>query len=395
MGISIEKLNELTKEIRDQVTEWRRYLHQNPELSFHEVETANFVYKTLESFGNIELERLTETSVVGRLIGDKPGKVVAIRADMDALPIEEENEFEFNSRHQGVMHACGHDGHTAMLLGTAKLLSTLKNEIHGEIRFIFQHAEEVYPGGAEELVQQGVMDHVDAVIGAHLWSPLEIGKIGIIYGPMMASPDTFWITIKGKGGHAGLPHDTIDSIAIGAQVVTNLQHIVSRMTNAIDSLVISVTKFTGGTTHNVIPGAVDMMGTVRSYNPELRNQVPEQMERIIKGITQAHGADYDFKYEKGYRPVINDDNVTRIMEETVKEIYGEEAVAHMDPSMVGEDFSAYQQKAPGNFFFVGAGNSEKGITYPHHHAKFTVDEEALEKGIKIFIKAAFKLLALF
>ncbi|RDU38824.1 amidohydrolase [Neobacillus piezotolerans] len=385
-------LNGLAEQISSQVVAWRRHLHQNPELSFHEEKTAQFVYETLEGFGGLELSRPTRTSVMARLIGGQPGKVLAIRADMDALPITEENEFEFTSQNPGVMHACGHDGHTAMLLGTAKVLSGLKDQIKGEVRFLFQHAEELYPGGAEEMVSAGVMDGVDLVIGTHLWSPLELGKIGVVYGPMMAAPDTFWITVKGKGGHAALPHQTIDSIAIAAQVVTNLQHVVSRNTDPLDNLVLSVTQFIGGTTHNVIPGSVQMCGTVRSFDPKLRETMPALMERVIKGITEAHAATYDFKYEFGYRPVINDAEVTKVIEETVREVFGEETLDLMRPNMGGEDFSAFQQKAPGAFFYVGAGNKDKGIVYPHHHAKFTIDEDALEIGVKTFLHATFKFL---
>ncbi len=384
--------NQAVDEVKEQVIKWRRYLHENPELSFHEENTAQFVYETLASFGNLELSRPTKTSVMARLIGKEPGKVLAIRADMDALPITEENTFEFASKNPGVMHACGHDGHTAMLLGTAKILSGMKDQIKGEVRFLFQHAEEIFPGGAEEMVQAGVMDGVDMVIGTHLWSPLEVGKIGVVYGPMMASPDTFWITVYGKGGHAALPHQTVDSIAVGAQVVTNLQHIVSRNTDPLDNLVVSVTQFVAGTTHNVIPGSVKMWGTVRSFDAKLRETVPALMERVVKGITEAHGATYEFKYEKGYRPVINEHTVTRLMEETVREVFGEEALDMMKPNMGGEDFSAFQQKAPGCFFYIGAGNQEKGIVYPHHHPLFTVDEDALEKGVKLFVHAAFKIL---
>lgn len=387
-----KQLENAIQEVISSVTEWRRHLHRHPEVSFEEVQTSQFIYDTLKSFGNIELERPTRTSVVGRIIGKKPGKTLAIRADMDALPIFEKNTFDFVSENPGVMHACGHDGHTAMLLGTAKVLSQFKEDLQGEVRLIFQHAEELYPGGAEELVNAGVMEGVDWVIGIHLWSPLEYGKIGIIYGPMMAGPDTFYITIKGKGGHAALPHETIDSIAIGAQVVTNLQHIVSRQVNTLDPLVLSVAKFTGGTTHNVIPGSVEMVGTVRSFNPDLRDRVPELMERVVKGVTEAHGAEYDFAYDKGYRPVINDQAVTKVVEELAKDLFGEAAIDHMAPSMVGEDFSAYQQKAPGTFIFVGAGNVEKGIVHPHHHERFTVEEAALEKGVQLFVHGAFKFL---
>ncbi|MFC8684499.1 M20 family metallopeptidase [Brevibacillus porteri] len=388
---AVVTLNKAVEEIKDQVIAWRRYLHENPELSFYEEKTAKFVYETLLTFGNLEVSRPTKNSVMARLIGSEPGKVLAMRADMDALPITEENTFEFVSKNPGVMHACGHDGHTSMLLGTAKLLSGMKDQIKGEVRFFFQHAEEVYPGGAEEMVQAGVMDGVDMVIGTHLWSTMEIGTVGICPGPMMAAPDTFWITVLGKGGHAALPHETIDSIAIAAQVVTNLQHVVSRNADPLDNLVLSVTQFVGGTTHNVIPGAVEICGTVRSFDKNLRESVPGLMERVIKGITEAHGAGYKFKYEFGYRPVINDAEVTKLMEEVVEESLGAEWVEHMRPTMGGEDFSAFQQKAPGCFFYVAAGNKEKGITYPHHHPRFTIDEDALEVGVKMFVNAARKI----
>ncbi len=385
-------VSSLVNEITDEVIGWRRYLHQHPELSFQEEKTAQFVYETLSSFGNLEISRPTKTSVMARLKGEKPGKTLAIRADMDALPIQEENTFDFASENPGVMHACGHDGHTAILLGAARVLTKLKGKLNGEVRFLFQHAEEDYPGGAEEMVQSGVMEGVDFVIGAHLWSPIEKGKIGIVYGPMMAAPDTFWITVKGKGGHAALPHQTVDSIVVGAQIVTNLQNIVSRNTDPLDRLVISVTQFVSGTTHNVIPGSAKLSGTVRAFDQKLRESIPAKMEQIIKGITDAYGADYEFIFEYGYRPVINDEKVTKMIEETVREVYGEEAVDHIPPNMSGEDFSAFQQKAPGAFFFVGAGNAEKGIIYPHHHARFTIDEDALEIGVKIFVKAAIKFL---
>lgn len=388
-----EEIKRLVDEVKAEVIAWRRHLHANPELSFQEEKTAQFVYDTLQSFGNLELSRPTKTSVMARLFGNQPGRVVAIRADMDALPIQEENTFAFASKNPGVMHACGHDGHTAMLLGTAKILSKLRDQIKGEVRFLFQHAEELFPGGAEEMVQAGVMDGVDVVIGTHLWSPLEVGKIGIVYGPMMAAPDRFFIRIHGKGGHAALPHQTIDAIAIGAQVVTNLQYIVSRNTDPLEPLVVSVTQFVAGTTHNIIPGSVEIQGTVRSFDETLRKNVPKLMERIVKGITEAHGATYEFEFEYGYRPVINNDEVTRVIEETVREVFGKEAVDHMKPNMGGEDFSAFMQKAPGSFFYVGAGNKEKGIIYPHHHPRFTIDEDALEIGVRLFVHAALKLLA--
>jgi len=393
MSTGAEYLEHLVQHVTEDVVRWRRHLHENPEVSFEEEKTAQFVYETLQTFPGLELSRPTTTSVLANLKGGKPGRVLAIRADMDALPIEEENTFEFVSKKKGAMHACGHDGHTAMLLGTAKILAGLKDEISGEVRFIFQHAEELFPGGAEELVSAGVVDGVDAVIGIHLWAPMEVGKIAIRAGALMAAPDTFDIKIVGKGGHAAQPNLTIDSIAVGAQVVTNLQHVVSRNTDPLDPAVLSVTKFLGGTAYNVIPGTVQLAGTVRTFSPELRASIPGLMERVVKGITEAHGATYEFRYENGYLPVINDEELTAKLKDILVEVFGNELVQEAVPTMGGEDFSAYQQKVPGTFFFVGAGNQEKGIVYPHHHPRFTVDEDALPIGIKAFVSAVFKLLA--
>ena len=315
-----------------------------------------------------------------------------MRADMDALPIVEETGLPFASENEGVMHACGHDGHTAMLLGAAKVLLEMSDDLRGEVRFIFQHAEEQFPGGAEELVEAGVMEGVDAVIGLHLSAYLPVGKIGVGYGPRGAAPDTFKIVVKGGGGHAARPHTAVDTVAVAAQVVTNLQHVVSRNTDPLDSVVLSVTKIVGGTTDNVIPGSVKMDGTVRTLNEEVRLRVPEVMERIINGITEAHGASYEFDYQRGYRPVVNDEGVTRVVEETVREVFGEAALENTPPVMGGEDFSAYQQKVPGAFFSLGARNEDKGITYPHHHPRFTIDEDALKNGVKLFVHATFGLL---
>jgi amidohydrolase len=385
--------DDLTEQVRDDVIAWRRHLHQNPELSFHEEQTSRFVQETLESVPGLDVSRPTRTSVMARLRGTRPGPVLAIRADMDALPIQEENDFEFRSAHSGVMHACGHDTHTAMLLGTAKVLAGLREQLPGEVRFLFQHAEELFPGGADEMIEAGVMDGVDVVIGAHIWSPLEVGKIGIVYGPAMAAPDTFWITIRGKGGHAALPHQTVDPIVTGAQLVSSLQHIVSRSSDPLSTVVVSVTKFVGGTTHNVIPGSVEMQGTVRTFDPAVRKEIPELMERHVRGVTDANGATYEFKYQHGYRVVVNEPRITSVVENCVREVLGDSGVDMMKPNMGGEDFSAFQEKAPGCFFFIGGGNADKGIVYPHHHPRFTVDEDALNVGVQVFVRAASRLLS--
>ena len=316
----------LIDSVKDTVVEWRRYLHQNPELSFQEEKTSQFVYEKLESFGNLELLRPTKTSVVARLIGNKPGRVIALRADMDALPIEEENDFDFVSQNPGVMHACGHDGHTAMLLGAAQVLSQLKDQLSGEVRFLFQHAEEVPPGGAMEMVQAGVLDGVDQVIGLHLASPIPTGRIGVGYGPVSANCDVFTISINGKGGHSSQPDTAIDPVVISAQDVSNLQSIISRNISTSEKAVVSVTQIHGGSAQNIIPQAVELNGTVRSFDPKVRAEIPKLMERIVKGITEAHGATYDFSYEFGYSSVVNEENLTRQMEELIGEVLGEEFI---------------------------------------------------------------------
>ncbi|HTR79552.1 MAG TPA: amidohydrolase [Gemmatimonadaceae bacterium] len=379
--------------VRETVIGWRRHLHQHPELSFHEERTAQFVADTLTGFGGLEITRPTPTSVVARLIGTGPGPVLAIRADMDALPIDERNTHDFVSRTPGVMHACGHDGHTSMLLGAAKVLAGRRDEFAGEVRFIFQHAEELFPGGAEELVRAGVLDGVDLVIGAHLWLPAPVGEVGVKTGALMAAPDTFTIAILGSGGHAAAPQETVDSVAIAAQVITNLQHVVSRNVDPLKSVVVSVTKISGGTADNVIPGEVHMLGTVRTFDPALRTGVPELMERIVAGITSAHGARYTFAYRRGYRPVINDERASELLRRAVVRALGPGALVEATPTMGGEDFSAYQQRAPGAFFFIGARNEERGIVHPHHHERFDLDERALDHGTRIFIAAALELLA--
>jgi amidohydrolase len=226
------------------------------------------------------------------------------------------------------------------------------------------------------------------VIGAHLLSWIEYGKFGVAYGPMMASSDNFSITVKGVAGHAAYPHQSVDAVAVSAQIITNLQHIVARYTDPLDRLVVSVTQIHGGTTTNILPAEVKLGGTARCFNPELRTAVKEQMERIIKGITEAHGAEYEFVFEYGYRPVINDHAVTKIVEDAIADLYGAESIQILKPFMGSEDFSAFQQKAPGTFFMVGAGNPAKGIVHPHHHPLFTVDEDAMDKGVKVLLRAA-------
>ncbi|BDP40642.1 N-acyl-L-amino acid amidohydrolase [Deinococcus aetherius] len=378
--------------LREQLVAWRRHLHMHPEVGFHEHETAAYIEAELRKMPGLTVSRPTATSVLAVLKGGKPGRTVLLRADIDALPMEEENTFEFRSQNPGAMHACGHDGHTAILLGVARLLSAGAANVPGEVRMIFQHAEEIGPGGAEELVMEtALMDGVDVVTGLHLNSQLPVGLVAVKPGPFMAAPDTIEILIRGKGGHGAHPEQAVDPIAVGAQVVTNLQHVVSRHVAALDALVVSVTSFHSGTTHNVIPDTANMMGTVRTFDEELRNRAPGLIERVIKGVCEAHGASYEFKYEPGYRPVINTDWVAERLREIALETVGEGHYQDAKPTMGGEDFSAYLQKAPGAYFNVGSGSDEADSRWPHHHPRFTLDEASLETGVRMLHAAALRL----
>ncbi|AFZ68082.1 M20 family metallopeptidase [Deinococcus peraridilitoris] len=378
-------------QLAPQVVAWRRHLHQHPELAFQEHRTAEYVEGVLRSFEGLQISRPTPTSVLAVLKGEGgAGRTVLLRADMDALPIHEENDFEFASKTAGVMHACGHDGHTAMLLGAAKILSERRAQLQGELRFIFQHAEELFPGGAQQVVDAGVMDGVDLAVGAHLYSSLPTGLIAVRAGATMAAPDTFEIVVRGKGGHGAHPEQTVDPVVIGAQIVTNLQHVVSRYRDPLEPMVVSVTQFHAGTADNVIPDVATLGGTVRTFDAQLRENAAVWMERVVKGITEAHGARYSFRYQQGYRALHNDPVVTGELQQVVHDTLGEAALVEGKPTMGGEDFSAYLTKAPGAFFFVGAGNEEEGISAPHHHPRFTVDERALEHGMRVMVGAAMR-----
>ncbi|AZI41603.1 amidohydrolase [Deinococcus psychrotolerans] len=382
--------NTVPAELKQQVTAWRRYLHQHPELSFQEHQTADYVEGELKKLPHLTLSRPTPTSILAVLKGTAgAGRTVLLRADMDALPIQEDTGLEFASQNPGVMHACGHDGHTAMLLGAATLLSASPETLRGEVRFIFQHAEELFPGGAQQVVDAGIMDGVDAVVGTHLMTPIPTGVIVLRDGPLLAASDVFNIRIEGKGGHAASPHETIDPVVIAAQIVLALQSVVSRQRDPLDPAVLSVTQINGGSAHNIIPGSVTMTGTVRTFDAELREKMPERMEKLIKGITEGYGANYTFDYEKGYRAVINDPEITEMLREVTRQTLGAEAtLSEGRPIMGGEDFSAYLTKAPGTFIAIGAGGPDYA---PHHHSKFTVDERALEHGVLLYVGAARRL----
>ena len=376
--------------VLDQVVEWRRHLHRHPELSFHERETADFVARTLEGFGaGLEVQRPVEHGVVARLQTGRPGPVVALRADIDALPIDEQSGVEFASQNPGVMHACGHDGHTAMLLGAARALTEARDALPGgELRFVFQPAEELAPGGARDLVAAGVMEGVDLVYGCHLWTPLEYGKVAAMPGPFMAAADFFSLAITGRGGHGGLPHLADDVVAIASQVVTNLQHVVARRIDPLERAVLSVGAFHAGDAPNVLPDRAELAGTVRSFDPGVRERMPQLIEEVVRGVTSAHGARYELDYTFGYKPVVNDAAATAL----VRDAIGADMRADLAPIMGGDDFSAYLAEAPGCYAFIGAGDEEAGATFPHHHPRFRIDERALAVGVRLHVDVALRAL---
>jgi amidohydrolase len=382
--------NLVTPELEQQAIAWRRHLHAHPELSFQEHETSAFLFELIGGMEGVELERPTETSIVATLRTGRPGPTLALRADIDALPIEEETGLAFASENPGVMHACGHDGHTAMLLAAFNILHERRDELVGEIRFLFQHAEELLPGGARDLVAAGVMDGVDLVVGAHLFSLDELGKVGVLPGPHTAAADLFTIEVRGKGGHGAAPHKAVDPIAAAAQIISGLQHVVSRDVDPIERAVVSVCTVHGGTAGNIIPEIVELGGTVRTFAPEVRAQVREAMERYAQGIAEAHGATATLAYEEGYAPVVNDELASSLVEAAVREELGDDAFFVPEPIMGGEDFSAYLQDTPGAFFIVGAGGETH---YPHHHPKFDWDEGAMRNGIAVFVRVALDYLA--
>ncbi|WP_100372665.1 M20 family metallopeptidase [Bacillus sp. FJAT-45037] len=384
----IEQLHKELEQSFHEMVDLRRELHQEPELSFEEVETPKMIADYLEKLG-VEVKRnVGGCGVVGYIRGAKPGKTVAIRADFDALPIQEETGLPFASNVPGVMHACGHDGHTATLLVLAKVLVKHQEELSGTIVLIHQFAEELAPGGAIAMIKDGCLDGVDAIFGTHLWSTMPLGEIGYRMGPIMAAADRFEIEILGRGGHGASPHETVDAIAVGSSVVQNLQQIVSRNVDPLKSAVLSVGSFHAGGAFNVIADRANIVGTVRTFEEGVQEMVIERMEQVTKGICEAMGAGYQFAYKKGYPALVNEPIETDRLVRVATDVLGQELVYEMAPVMGGEDFAYYLNHVPGTFFFTGAGNSERGIIYPHHHPKFDFDEAAMLVAAKVLTSAA-------
>lgn len=373
MTVSSEKLRSWFSDM----VQWRRHLHRHPELSYKEQRTSAFVADMLGGWGIDVTRNVGGYGVVGSIRGALPGPTVALRADMDALPIQDEKTCDYASTVPGVMHACGHDAHTSALLAVARLFAEKRHELAGEIRLLFQPAEEVSPGGAAPMIEDGALDGVDAVYGVHLWTPFPAGYVYSVAGPMMAAADEFTIRIAGRGGHGGLPHETVDSIMVGAQLVVNLQTIVSRSVDPTQPCVVSIGKFEAGNGFNVIAESCFINGTVRSFDMGIRDTVVERLERICAGTGDMFGADIALDYKPGYPPVVNDPAETERFFRVAASLFGADRTKRCPPIMAGEDFSYYLHRVPGCFMFVGAGNPEAGVTAPHHHPGFDIDESAM------------------
>ncbi|MEC0124081.1 M20 family metallopeptidase [Paenibacillus pabuli] len=370
------------------MVEWRRHLHRNPEVSFHEEKTSSFVAGMLESFG-VEVKRhVGGHGVIGTLRGDEPGPVVMLRADMDALPIQDEKDVEYASQQAGAMHACGHDGHVSILLGTALYFSRHKHEIKGEIRFLFQPAEELLPGGALKVIADGGLEGVDVIYGIHLWTPLPVGVAASTPGPMMAAADDFYIEIKGKGGHGGMPQSTVDSLVAGSALVMQLQTVVSRSVDPLRPAVLTIGTMQAGSAQNVIAELCKLTGTVRTFDEETRSVMKERVHSIVAQTGAIYGAETQLNYIMGYPPVVNDEQETARFFREAADVFGADSVQKSPMMMPAEDFAYYLQQIPGCFMFVGAGNPEKNAIYPHHHPKFDFDEDAMQNAVKLFIAMA-------
>lgn len=373
----LEQMYQRLQEIFPELVEFRRDLHMYPELSHQEVNTPKKIADYLKQL-DIEVKTgVGGRGVVGFLRGGQPGKTVALRADFDALPIQDEKDVSYKSQVPGVMHACGHDIHTAALLGVAKVLSEHRDQLTGNVVFIHQFAEEVIPGGAKFMIEDGCLDGVDVIYGAHVSSMSPLGHVHVIKGDAMACGDTFEIEIFGKGGHAANPHLAVDPLVAGAQVLLNLQPIVSRQVDPIKPAVVTVATFEGGDSFNVIPDKARLKGTVRTFDEDVRTMIEESIGRIATSTCEALGAKVKYRYVRGYPAVKNHPVETDRVARVAANIFGKDQVTYKPPRMGMEDFAYYLQKVPGTFFWVGGALENKDLVYPHHHPKFDVDEQVM------------------
>jgi carboxypeptidase Ss1 len=379
--------------IEPEIVKMRRELHMHPELSYHEEWTSKFVSDRLRSLGVDVRTGVGGMGVLGTLKGSKRGKVVALRADMDGLPVQELSDVEFKSKVDGVMHACGHDTHVAMLLGAAKLLAGARGELHGTVKFLFQPAEENGGlGGAKPMIQAGVMvdPKVDYVFGLHIDGNRRAGVIGFRGGPVMAAPDSFKVKIVGKGGHGSAPHETVDPIYIAAHVILALQGVSSRMVNPVRPFVITVGSIHSGTKENIIPDFAELEGTIRTLDEETRRVAKRKIVKVVGGVAKSFGGSAEVEFEKDAYPVtVNDPRATEEAVKVLEKIPGIK-VKEIDAMLGGEDFSRFLQKAPGMFYFLGTVNPKKGCVYPNHSSKFKVDEDVLKFGAASLAMLAFE-----
>ena len=372
------EIKELTDRYYKQVVDLRHQFHKFPETGFEEYNTSKTIAEELKKLGIEVQTNIANTGVIGLIRGKNPGKTVLLRADMDALNINEETDLPYKSQIPGKMHACGHDGHTAGLIGCAMVLNELKDYIKGNIKLMFQPAEETV-GGANPMILEGILENpkVDAAFGCHLWGGVAEGKIDLRHGPTMASPDTFIFKIIGKGGHGALPHLSVDPIVIASQVINNMQTIISRRVDPLKAAVISFCSIHGGENHNVIPNEVIVSGTIRTFDKDLRAWIPKTMEKMIKGIVESNDGDYTFEYIERFPILINDKDMTDLALKSISKVIGSENVRETpDPIMGGEDFSYIAEKVPSSFYFVGISKDiDKQVI--HHHPKFQWDDKNL------------------
>ena len=371
------------KRIEPEIVKTRRTLHQHPELAYHEEATARLVAERLDALGIKVKKGVGGTGVLGTLKGGKKGRVVALRADMDGLPVQEMADVEFRSKVDGAMHACGHDTHVAMLLGAARILAENRDQLHGTIKFLFQPAEEHGGrGGAMPMIEEGVMKDpkVDYVFGLHIDSTRKSGEFGVREGAIMAAPDRFTVKVIGRGGHGSAPHETVDPIYIAAHVILSLQGVSSRMINPIRPFVISVGAVHSGTKENIIPDVATLEGTIRTLDEATRKLAKKKVEEVARGVCKTFGASAEVEFEKDAYPVtVNDPKATEKAVRVLKKLPGMK-VKHIEAILGGEDFSRFLQKAPGTFYFLGTDNPAKGCVYPNHSSKFKVDEDVLKYG---------------
>lgn len=387
----LNRIKELSTSISSRLVEIRRHIHAHPELSGEEYQTAAFIAGVLSANGLHVEEGIGRTGVIGELKGTKyTDSVLAIRTDMDALPIQERTSLEYASRIPGVMHACGHDIHTTVGLGTAMILSQIASELGGKVRFIFQPAEEIAQG-ANWMVKDGVMNNVAAILGLHVFPSIPAGSIGIRYGALTAAADDLEIIIIGESGHGARPHEAIDAIWIASQVITSLQQAISRTQNPLRPVVLSIGKISGGRAPNVIADRVQLLGTVRSLHPETRNNLPDWIEKIVANVCNSYNAKYQVNYRQGVPSVQNDNTLTQLLQSAAEEAWTNERVQILpEPSLGAEDFSIYLEHAPGAMFRLGVGYEERIINHPLHHPQFEVDESAIMTGVVTLAYAAYK-----